>query len=159
MSAMIIISHVKDGLQLGQSYKLPPLVQDFIAQHHGTTSVEYFYRKALTQAEKEDMPAPDETLFRYPGPKPQTRETAVMLLADTVEAAARTLENPSAARIEAFVQDLARKKLDDGQFDECPLTLADLRLAVNAIIEQLTSMFHQRVRYPGQSVTGEYMNS
>lgn len=148
MSSMIIISHVKDGIELAGDYKLPPVIIDFIAQHHGTTIVEFFHRKAVEQAEPNGQPVPDDSLFRYPGPKPQTREAAVMLLADTVEAASRTLEDPSPARLRAFVEELSQHKQEDGQFNECPLTLTELKRVEEAIIGQLVSMFHQRVRYP-----------
>ena len=148
MSSMIIISHVKDGIELAGDYKLPPVIIDFIAQHHGTTIVEFFHRKAVEQAEPNGQPIPDDSLFRYPGPKPQTREAAVMLLADTVEAASRTLEEPSPARLRAFVEELSQHKQEDGQFNECPLTFAELKRVEDAVIGQLVSMFHQRVRYP-----------
>ena len=148
ISSMIIISHVKDGIELAGDYKLPPVIIDFIAQHHGTTIVEFFHRKAVEQAEPNGQPIPDDSLFRYPGPKPQTREAAVMLLADTVEAASRTLEEPSPARLRAFVEELSQHKQEDGQFNECPLTFAELKRVEDAVIGQLVSMFHQRVRYP-----------
>ena len=127
MSTLVIIAHVKDGADLARQHHLPQSIIDFIEQHHGTTLVEYFYRREA-QRLKDDPDAGelDETTFRYPGPKPQTKEAGVLMLADVVESASRALVDPTPARIESLVHDLAMKRLLDGQFDECGLTLSEL---------------------------------
>ncbi len=121
MSTLIIIGHVKDGVELGRQHHLPQQIIDFIQQHHGTTLVEYFFHEAWKDAEKDPDHRTDaeEHSFRYPGPKPQTREAGVLMLADAVESASRTLEEPTPGRIENLVEKITMKKLADGQFDEC----------------------------------------
>ncbi len=158
MSTLIIIAHVKDGADLARRtdlprrYKLPQAIIDLILQHHGTTLVEYFYRRANEQsAENPDSGDVDEGSYRYPGPKPQTREAAVLMLADSVESASRTLTEPAPARIESMVDDIAMKKLLDGQFDECGLTLQELRTVQDSLTKSLSAMFHGRVKYPDQA--------
>ena len=158
MSTLIIIAHVKDGADLARRtdlprrYKLPQAIIDLILQHHGTTLVEYFYRRANEQsAEDPDSGDVDEGSYRYPGPKPQTREAAVLMLADSVESASRTLTEPAPARIESMVDDIAMKKLLDGQFDECGLTLQELRTVQDSLTKSLSAMFHGRVKYPDQA--------
>lgn len=149
MSTLIIIAHVKDGVDLGRQYHLPQPIIDFIQQHHGTTLVEYFYNIANQQSrENPDVGDVSENSFRYPGPKPQTKETAVMMLADAVESASRALNDPTPARIEALVENIAMKRLLDGQFDECELTLRELRTVTNSLVKSLTAVFHARVKYP-----------
>jgi len=149
MSTLVIIAHVKDGADLAQRHRLPQTIIDFIEQHHGTTLVEYFYRREA-QRLKEDPDAGelDETTFRYPGPKPQTKEAAVLMLADVVESASRALVDPTPARIESLVHDLAMKRLLDGQFDECGLTLSELRTIEDSLVKSLTAVYHGRVKYP-----------
>jgi putative nucleotidyltransferase with HDIG domain len=146
ISALIITSHTRDGIAMAQEHRLPKAIIDFIPQHHGTALVEYFYHKAQ---EKEGESPVDEARFRYPGPMPQSRETGIALLADTVEAACRTLDNPTSSRIRALVHDLLMKKLLDGQLEECPLTLRDLRGIEDSFTRSLTSFYHHRVKYPG----------
>ena len=120
-------------------------------QHHGTTLVEYFYRQASKQCEDDpDAGGVDEGSFRYPGPRPQTRETAVLMLADSVESASRSLQDPAPARIESLVNEIAMKRLLDGQFDQCGLTLRELRTVQDSLIKSLTAMYHSRVKYPDQ---------
>ena len=123
-----------------------------IEQHHGTTLVEYFYNRALQQqAEKSDDeagPGIDEADFRYPGPKPQTTESAVLMLADTVESASRALREPAPSRIESLVFEIAKKKLEDGQFDQCPLTIKQLKTIQHSLVKSLNAMYHARVQYP-----------
>jgi putative nucleotidyltransferase with HDIG domain len=149
MSTLVIIAHVKDGIDLARQHRLPETIVDFIAQHHGTTLVEYFYRRAAKQLEADpDATDLDESHFRYPGPKPQTKETAVMMLADVVESASRALVDPAPARIESLVHDLAMKRLLDGQFDECGLTLQELHLIEESLIKSVTAVYHGRVKYP-----------
>jgi len=152
MSAMIIIAHVTDGIQMARDHRLPPLMEDFIAGHHGTSLIRFFHEKAKYQAEVsgEDPTRVPEGQFRYPGPKPQSREAAVVAIADHVEASSRArLEGKQTpATIRRFVRGIIREKRDDGQFDECDLTTRDLALIEDAITRVLSSMFHHRVKYP-----------
>lgn len=149
MSTLVIIAHVKDGADLARQHHLPQSIIDFIEQHHGTTLVEYFYRReAQRLKEFPDGGEVDESTFRYPGPKPQTKEAAVLMLADVVESASRALVDPTPARIESLVHDLAMKRLLDGQFDECGLTLSELRTIQDSLVKSLTAVYHGRVKYP-----------
>ncbi len=151
MSTLVIIAHVKDGADLARQNKLPEPIIDFIQQHHGTTLVEYFYRQANEQKEKDpDSGEVDESSFRYPGPKPQTKEAGVLMLADAVESASRALKEPTPSRIESIVEDLAMKRLLDGQFDECGLTLEEVQKIGESLVKSLTAVYHGRVKYPGQ---------
>ena len=148
MSTLIIIAHVKDGADLARQHKLPEPIVDFIEQHHGTTLVEYFYRRANEKSEAD--PEAGEVLessYRYPGPKPQTIEAAVLMLADSVESASRALVEPTPSRIENLVEQIAMNKLLDGQFDECGLTLQQLRQVEDSLIKSLTAVYHGRVKY------------
>ena len=152
MSTLVIIAHVKDGAELARRHHLPQSLIDFIEQHHGTTLVEYFYDQAAKLcANDPDRGEVDETSFRYPGPKPQRKEAAVMMMADAVESASRTLVDPTPARIEGLVHDLARKRLLDGQFDECGLTLRELSLIEESLAKSLTAVYHSRIKYPDQA--------
>ena len=153
MSTLVIIAHVKDGAEIARKHRLPRPIIDLIEQHHGTTLVEYFYRRAeqqlLDSAENTDQDAVlDEGDFRYPGPKPQSPEAAVMMLADTVESASRALRDPAPARIEGLVKEVAKKKMDDGQFDECQITIEQLNTIEESLIKSLNAMYHARVKYP-----------
>jgi len=149
MSTLVIIAHVKDGADLARQHHLPQPIIDFIEQHHGTTLVEYFYRREAKRLEQDpDAGELDESTFRYPGPKPQTKETAVMMLADVVESASRALIEPTPSRIESLVHDMAMKRLLDGQFDECGLTLQELRTIEDSLVKSLTAVYHGRVKYP-----------
>jgi putative nucleotidyltransferase with HDIG domain len=150
MSLMIIHGHVKDGVELAREYNLPTSLFPFIQQHHGTTLVEYFYHRACTQQEQThpDEPAISETQYRYPGPKPKTREIAILMLADAVESAARTLSEPNVGRIETLVHELAMKRLMDGQFDDCDLTMRDLVRIEASMVKTLMSFYHGRIAYP-----------
>ncbi len=151
MSTLVIIAHVKDGADLARKHNLPDAIMDFIQQHHGTTLVEYFYRRASQQRESDpDGGHVDEGSYRYPGPKPQTREAAVLMLADAAESASRTLVDPGPSRIESLVRDIAMKRLLDGQFDECGLTLKELRTVQDSLIKSLTVVYHGRIKYPDQ---------
>jgi cyclic-di-AMP phosphodiesterase PgpH len=149
MSTLVIIAHVKDGADLARQHHLPQTIIDFVEQHHGTTLVEFFYRREA-QRLKDDPDAGDldETTFRYPGPKPQTKEAGVLMLSDVVESASRALIDPTPARIESLVHDLAMKRLLDGQFDECGLTLSELRTIEDSLVKSLTAVYHGRVKYP-----------
>ena len=152
MSTLIIIGHVKDGADLGHQHNLPQPLIDFIEQHHGTTLVEYFYHEATRQAEEQPDHRTDaeESHFRYPGPKPQTREAAVLMIADAVEGATRTLSEPTHSRIERLVHEIALKRLLDGQFDDCGLTMTELARIEESLTKSLTAMYHGRVKYPEQ---------
>ncbi len=151
MSTLVIIAHVKDGADLARQNKLPEQIIDFIQQHHGTTLVEYFYRQASQQRERDPESAEvDESSFRYPGPKPQSKEAGVLMLADAVESASRALKEPTPARIENIVEELSRKRLLDGQFDESGLTLEEVRKIGESLVKSLTAVYHGRVKYPGQ---------
>ena len=153
MSTLIIIAHVKDGADLARQrqHRLPKAIVDLILQHHGTTLVEYFFSQANRQCEEDpDAGEVDEGSYRYPGPRPQTREAAVLMLADGVESASRCLQDPAPARIESLVNEIAMKKLLDGQFDESGITLTELRTVQDSLIKSLTAMYHSRVKYPDQ---------
>ncbi|MBT4523517.1 MAG: HDIG domain-containing protein [Phycisphaerae bacterium] len=152
MSLLVIIGHVKDGIELGKEYDLPRELIHFIEAHHGTTLVEYFYHAALKSAEEIGEPI-NESQFRYPGPRPKTKEAAVLMIADAVESASRALPDPNPARIETLVRDLSRKRLLDHQFDECGLTFTDLAKVEDAIIARLNSIYHTRIKYPEDDVS------
>ncbi len=151
MSTLVIIAHVKDGADLARQSKIPEPIIDFIQQHHGTTLVEYFYRQA-SESKKTDPNGKevDESSFRYPGPKPQTKEAGILMLADAVESASRVLVEPTPARIESLVDEISRKRLLDGQFDECGLTLEEVRRIGDSLVKSLTAVYHGRVKYPDQ---------
>jgi len=146
MSRLIITSHVKDGVELGRKYKLRRDILDFVEQHHGTGLVYYFFQKALERIEDDGVLK--EEGFRYEGPKPQTRETAIVLMADSVEAASRSLTNPNPAKIEELVHRIINNKFIDGQLDECELTLRDLNKISGAFIRVLIGVTHTRIEYP-----------
>ena len=151
MSTLIIVAHVKEGVELARQYNLPRPIIDLIAEHHGTTLVEYFYRRAEERSQADpNGEEVDEQTYRYPGPKPSSRESAVMMLADAVESASRTLTEPTPARIANLVHDLAMKRLLDGQFDECGLTLEELEIVEQSLVKSLTAVYHGRVKYPDQ---------
>ena len=151
MSTLVIIAHVKDGADLARQHNLPNSLVDFIMQHHGTTLVEYFYNRASEESKADpDSGEVDEHSYRYPGPKPQTKEAAVLMLSDTVESACRSLTDPTPSRIENLVHDLGMKKLLDGQFDECDLTLSELNKIEVSLIKSLAAVYHARIKYPDQ---------
>ena len=150
MSTLIIIGHVKDGLELAEEHNLPEPLREFIEQHHGTTLVEYFYHEATRKADGDHRTDADESSFRYPGPKPQSRETAVLMLADAVESASRTLKEPTPKRIQSLVHEISMKRLLDGQFDDCNLKMNEIRMIEESLIKSLLAAHHGRVRYPGQ---------
>jgi putative nucleotidyltransferase with HDIG domain len=154
MSTLVILSHVKEGVGLVQRYKLPKLVADAIEQHHGTGLISYFYHRAKQLQEAGQSGGPkangrsiNEQDFRYPGPKPQTPENAILLLADAVEAASRSMEKPTPTRVENLVSDIVAGKLADGQLDECHLTLAQLNIIKRSFVFSLTNMLHGRTSY------------
>ena len=144
MSSLILISHIKDGVEIAKENKLGEPIIDTIRQHHGSSLIRYFYEKAK---QKRGESAVDIDNFRYPGPKPQTRETALVMLADVVEAASRTLENPTPSRIRGLVQNLINKVFSDGQLDECELTLKDLHCIAKSFNTILNGIHHHRIEY------------
>ncbi|QDQ42991.1 HDIG domain-containing metalloprotein [Methylacidiphilum kamchatkense] len=160
MSALIIISHIKDGVDLALEHHLRRPIIDAIQQHHGTSLVYYFYRKALQNIEdckmgvkllnmgEEDVPELDESRFRYPGPKPQTKEIGILMLADSIESASRCLEKPSLKDIEQLVEDIVSQKLQDHQLDECPLSMKEITEIKHSFIFSLKTILHTRIHYP-----------
>ena len=149
MSALIIRAHVKDGLEMAKKHHLPINIQDMIAQHHGTSIIEYFYEKALKEAKElnTDSESVDKSLYTYPGPKPQTKEAGILMLADSIEAAARTLSDPTADRIQGMVQKLINKIFASGQLNECQLTLQELHKIAKSFTRVLSGIYHQRIAY------------
>jgi putative nucleotidyltransferase with HDIG domain len=148
MSALVIASHVKEGYELARSYGLPQPVLDIIPQHHGTRKINYFYQKAL-QSETAETGQVQEADYRYPGPKPQTKEAAIFMLSDSIEAAARTLEDPSPARFKGLIRKIVSDVVLDDQLDESDLTFSDLERAEAAFLRTLSSIYHHRIDYPG----------
>ncbi|MFO8163922.1 MAG: HD family phosphohydrolase [Thermodesulfobacteriota bacterium] len=150
MSSLILISHVKDGVELAKNHRLGKEIIDIIQQHHGTSLISYFYQKAKEQNQKrasKSSPIKEED-FRYPGPKPQTKEAGLVLVADAVEAASRTLVNPTPASIQGMVQKIINNIFSDGQLDECELTLKDLNQIAKIFSKTLSGIFHSRIEYP-----------
>lgn len=149
MSLLVIVGHVKDGVELAKEYHLPKSLLGYVETHHGTTLVEYFFDRARREAEEEDDEAPpQEVEYRYPGPKPRTKEQAILMICDAVESATRSMPDPTPARIQSLVHHLATKRLMDGQFDECSLTLAELNTIEDAVTRTLASIYHGRIAYP-----------
>ncbi len=154
LSALIIINHIKEGIRLAKEYKLPKAIIDFILTHHGTTRVEYFYNKAMEQSDGDTLI--NESDFQYPGPKPRTKETGVLMICESIEAASRSLEKPTVGNIEKIIDQIIEKRLKEGQLDECPLTLADLNKikgdikSNTGILPIMKGIHHLRVEYPGQ---------
>jgi cyclic-di-AMP phosphodiesterase PgpH len=156
LSTLIIIGHVKDGVVLAEQYRLPRPIIEIIQQHHGTTLVEYFYREALRTQESlgntpsvcEGQPHPLEATFRYPGPKPLSREAGVVMLADAVESSSRAMPGPTPGALRKLVRDLLMKRLLDGQFDESGLTLTELHRVEESLVKGLTALYHSRIKYP-----------
>jgi putative nucleotidyltransferase with HDIG domain len=148
MSLLIILGHVKDGLEMAREYNLPEVLLEFIATHHGTTLVQYFYHEAAKQSEAEGEPLPDESQFRYPGPKPRSREAAILMLADASESSVRAMTEPTPARIRSQVHKMVNLRLEDGQLDECLLTLREVHDIEESLIKSLCGMYHSRIAYP-----------
>jgi cyclic-di-AMP phosphodiesterase PgpH len=153
MSLLVIVGHVKDGLELAKEYGLPKSLHHFIESHHGTTVVEYFFQRARSEAERkgEDEDSVEEFDFRYPGPRPRTKEAAILMLCDASESATRAVSEPTHNRIETLVRSLSRRRLDDGQYDECPLTFTELKMVEDSIIKTLSAIHHGRIAYPSTS--------
>jgi cyclic-di-AMP phosphodiesterase PgpH len=148
MSALIIAEHVKAGEELGREHNLPEAVLSFIPTHHGTTLMEYFYRKA--KEEGGEAAVVDESEFRYPGPRPQTNEHGIVMLADSVEAASRSLDKPTPKRIEGLIDVIFKARIEDGQLAQTALTFSDLDRIRETFLSILNGVYHFRVKYPGQ---------
>jgi putative nucleotidyltransferase with HDIG domain len=160
MSALIIIAHVKEGVDLALKHRLNQRIIDIIQEHHGTSVVRYFYQRALQQHEdaraggkimklrEDDIPEVREESFRYSGPKPQTKESAIVSLADTVESASRSLEKPTPQKIESLVNELIEERISDRQLDDCDLTLGELKVIADRFRFTLLMMLHSRIAYP-----------
>jgi putative nucleotidyltransferase with HDIG domain len=148
MSLLVIVGHVKDGLELAQEYNLPKVLRHFIESHHGTSLVEYFFHAARERAADEGEEVA-EFSYRYPGPKPRTREAAILLICDGIESATRAMSDPTPSRIEALVRRMSRARLQDGQLDDSDLTFRELRTIEDAIIKSLCAIYHSRIAYPG----------
>lgn len=146
LSTLIITSHVKDGLDLAKEYKIPKLIQDVIEQHHGTSLVKFFYITMKNSCEKPEEVNEDD--FRYPGPKPETKEAGIIMLADSVEASVRSISDPTRGKIEEMVNTIIRSRLNEGQLDNCDLTLKDLNKIRAAFLKVLNGIYHQRIEYP-----------
>lgn len=146
LSTLIIISHVKDGLELAKEFKIPKVIQDIIRQHHGTTLVNYFY---ITMKNASDNPDEiKEEDFRYQGPNPESKEAAIIMLSDAVEAAVRSIPNPTKGKVEEMVNKLIKSRLNDGQLNNCDLTLKDLEKIRKAFLKALSGIYHERIEYP-----------
>jgi len=148
MSSLIIASHVKDGLELAKEIGLAERIRDLIPQHHGTRLMTYFYQKARESADSKNQDVV-EADFRYPGPKPQTKEAAIVMMADSVEAASRTLTSPTPAQIQGMINRLVDAIIADNQLDECDITLREVRLVKESFFKILTGIYHRRIDYPG----------
>ena len=142
-SARVIRDHVTNGIELGKKYRLPAVVRDFIPQHHGTRLVTFFYRKAAAAGEPIDAGA-----YRYEGPRPQTREAAIVMLADSAEAVARARQGEGAPSIDQVVDSVFAERLAEGQLDECDITLRDLQSVAASFKSTLRAVYHPRVQYP-----------
>jgi putative nucleotidyltransferase with HDIG domain len=148
LSTRIITSHLTDGMELVKKANLPLVIQDIVAQHHGTSAVMYFYHKTKTESENtEDVNIDD---FRYKGVKPVSKEAAIIMLADSVEAAVRSMDNPSAKSVKEMIEKIFKSRLDDGQLDNCDLTLREMRTVLESFMTALTGLYHERVEYPNE---------
>ncbi|MBF0504330.1 MAG: HDIG domain-containing protein [Candidatus Omnitrophica bacterium] len=156
MSRLVILNHIKEGMEMARQYHLNERIIDFIPEHHGTSLIHYFYQKALLEGELEGL---EEKDYRYPGPKPQSKETAIVLLADSVEAATRVLDEHTPQRIEDVVRKVINNKFIDGQLDECNLTLREIDIIASTFVRVLGAMYHTRVKYPEKSNGNQYKKS
>jgi len=144
MSSLVILNHVKEGIELARQYKLKKIIRDAIEQHHGTDLVYYFYKRAMEESEE----PVSEQEFKYPGPLPREKEVALVMLADCCEAASRTLQKPSHQKIDALVWEIFRKKIRDGQLDSAELSFRELAIVRKSFVKTLTTMMHSRIVYP-----------
>ncbi len=164
LSSTILIGHVKDGMKLAKEYRLPPAVADFIHMHHGTSRIDYFYTKALDQ-EKGESSNIQEDDFKYPGPKPNTKETGLLMICEAVEAAVRSLKNPTLTKIESMADKIIEKRLKNGQLNDCPLTMRDLSKmkgdsrSLYGMIPVFRGIYHLRIEYPDQNEESKNLQS
>ena len=147
MSCLILMNHVKKGLEIAKKYKLPQEIRDFIAEHHGTNLITFFYQKALEKSDGDEI---NESNFRYQGPKPKTKETGIVMVADAIEATARTLKDPSPSRIRGMVISIVQDRFRESELDDCPLTLRELTRIIESFEAVLLGRFHSRIEYPDQ---------
>ena len=154
LSALIIGSHVRDGVEMARQHRLPVIIQDIIGQHHGNSLISFFYQQALENKGK-DKQQVKEDQFRYDGPPPQTKEAAIIMLADTVEARVRSLPKPVISRVEALIRKVIKEKLNDGQLDECNLTLKELDQIGDSFVNIMTGIYHSRIEYPEKDLRAE----
>lgn len=148
MSAIVLSNHVKQGIEIARQHKLPPRIVAIIPQHHGTGLMKFFYYKARTANDDADSTALEQE-FRYPGPKPQSKEAAIIMIADSVEAAARTVQDPTPGKLRNMIDMITNRIRDDGQFDECDITLRELRIVAESFTKVLIGIHHHRISYPG----------
>ncbi len=159
MSALIISSHVKEGIDLALKNKLHPHIVDIISQHHGTTMVGRFFERARQQQEdvrlggkmmnlrEEDVPEVSPESFRYPGPRPQTKEAVIISLADAAESATRSMEKPTRQRIDDLMQTILKERLEQGEYNDCPITVGELHKIAETLVNTLQGMMHIRIAY------------
>ena len=145
MSALILSTHVKEGIEMAEDFKLPNIIKSFIPEHHGNSLMKYFYNRATKIKDSKEI---NEADYRYPGPRPQSKETAIVMLADTVEAATRTIKNPSPSRVRKLVEDLVEEKFLSGELDDSDLTMRDLNSIIDGFMSVLLGIYHDRVEYP-----------
>lgn len=148
LSRMVILNHVKEGIELAKDYKIPDIIIDFIAEHHGKSMVQYFYQKAVEQDQNPVLPED----YRYPGPKPRSKETAILMLADSSEAAVRSLTRPTYDKVQSMIRNVVKSKLDKGELDDCNLTLSELDLIADTMSRVAAGIHHTRIKYPGQKI-------
>ena len=151
LSTLIILSHTKDGLEMAKEQKIPKVIQDIIVQHHGTTLVKYFYFKAKKEAENPDEIKEED--FRYPGPIPNTKESGILMLADSVEASVRSITDPTKGKIEEMVNNIINDKLNNRQLVDCDLTLKDVEIIRKSFLKTLDGIYHHRIEYPSEAKT------
>ena len=146
MSALILMAHPRDGAEIAREHGIPEAVIRFMLEHHGTTLIKFFYERARNLAKEGDVV--DEEAFRYPGPKPSTKESGIVSLADPIEAIVRTLSEPTPASMERIIESVVEDRIRDGQLDDCNLTMREIRQIKDAFLRILLSMFHSRITYP-----------
>jgi membrane-associated HD superfamily phosphohydrolase len=159
MSRLLIISHVKEGVSLAKRYKLPAIIVEGIEQHHGTSVIQYFYHRACQRAEENDKTTIKPEDYRYPGPKPRSTEMGILMLADSLEAASRSIDKNKPGQIDGLVNEIIDEKIRDGQLNHCALTMEQINAIRRSFIFSLNNMLHGRVAYPkkddGKSEGGE----
>jgi hypothetical protein len=153
LSKTIIVAHVKDGVELVSKYKLGKAITAGVKEHHGTTLIKYFYNRAMERAGEGQVVKESE--FRYPGPKPQFKESAILMLADSIEAAARTLDEPSPTRIQNLIDNMVDSKFQDGQLNDCDITFSELKTIKKVFYRVLVGVYHQRIDYPSEKKPGQ----